>query len=202
MFRLIQSRSFVSSALLTRAWKEETLVQLRKEAKVRGTKAVLITRLEEYDKSQAHISEPIKSRVMSTHAAHVNTSEAPGNPEISTPSNSAAAFAVKIPNTNFTTPEPLAQVPYVPDFWGSSLPKTDSASEDAIPQILVVAGSETHPSGGPAHHHRDATMYDEQQSSSAPSTTSSGGLFDDMADDVGLPRPAEVKSSFWKMFSS
>ncbi|KAF9052840.1 hypothetical protein BJ165DRAFT_1443443 [Panaeolus papilionaceus] len=203
--RHLYSRSFVSSALLTRAWRDETLAQLRQEAKSRGlsskgTKAVLASRLEEYEKAQAHLSEPIQSRPMSTSAGHVKTSEAPGNPEILSPSDSATFFSVKIPDTNFAPPEPVAQVPYVPDFWGSSIPKPESGTEEAIPQILVVAGSETHPSGGPAHNHRDVTAHLEQESESSAPTTS-GGLFDDMADDIGLPRPGQVKASFWKIFS-
>ncbi|KAJ2968819.1 hypothetical protein NUW54_g13107 [Trametes sanguinea] len=61
-----RSRSFVSTVLLTKAWENETINELRKEARKRGlpaggNKATLITRLQQDDKKRTLSQEPVSA---------------------------------------------------------------------------------------------------------------------------------------------
>jgi hypothetical protein len=71
----------------------------------------------------------------------------------------------------------------------------------------VVAGAGTHHGGGPSHNLLDISSGPEYNSLGSVSTDASsshpeeGGLWDDMADDVGLPPTKDVKKAIWKLFS-
>ncbi|PBK96919.1 hypothetical protein ARMGADRAFT_923289, partial [Armillaria gallica] len=74
--------------------------------------------------------------------------------------------------------------------------------EHAIPKILVVAGSQTHPGGGPSHtlletgQTDDALPVTPDASWGAPRTaTGKGGFWDDASENLDLPYPGEVKKS-------
>lgn len=69
-----------------------------------------------------------------------------------------------------------------------------------------MAGVGTHHGGGPSHNFLDISAESENSSLGsvvADSSTSrpEGGLWDDMADDIGLPPTKNVKDAIWKMFS-
>ncbi|KAF8163341.1 hypothetical protein B0H34DRAFT_695068 [Crassisporium funariophilum] len=219
IFRPWSQRNLVSSALLMRTWQNETIGQLRQEAKIlglspKGNKATLISRLEEHEKNVAY--EPVLP-TLSAGVRHVSTgstpsasSEAPGIPEmpqIPIPSTLASFLDVKIPDLSQSDPLPPVQIPYVPDFWDSS-PVVETEAEVVLPKLLVVAGSDTHHGGGPSHNLLDITLSSDgigaSSSSSPPMVTHSSGergLLDDMAEDIGLPPTKDVKSAIWKLFS-
>lgn len=100
--------------------------------------------------------------------------------------------------------------PYLPDYWNSSSPatsSTDTVQEETLPKILVVAGVETHPGGGPSHNLLDLSHVDTApQKVPEPITTRStegkrtDSVFDDMAEDLGLPPVKDIKTSLWKLF--
>ena len=112
--QLSSSRSFVSTVLLTRNWENETLVVLKKEAKLRGllqyvlsfgcvhvkpdrthtmgmrrsgNKATLITRLQEHEKhQQLEVSVPPTPQLPKhQQVRHASTAEVPGQPSSSNP---------------------------------------------------------------------------------------------------------------------
>jgi hypothetical protein len=98
--------------------------------------------------------------------------------------------------------------PYVPDFWDSSVPVDNLRVEESLPKLLVVAGADTHPGGGPSHNLLDANLHHETVSSdvnnnitAAESATGQGKVWDDIAEDVGLPYWRDIKAGFWKTFS-
>jgi hypothetical protein len=72
---------------------------------------------------------------------------------------------------------------------------------------LLVAGAETHHGGGPSHNILDISSGSEYNSlgsvvaDSSSSPLKEKGLWDDMADDVGLPPTKDVKKAIWKLFS-
>ena len=70
-----------------------------------------------------------------------------------------------------------------------------------------MAGVGTHYGGGPSHNFLDISAESENSSlgsvvaDSSTSHPEEGGLWDDMADDIGLPPTKNVKDAIWKMFS-
>lgn len=96
--------------------------------------------------------------------------------------------------------------PYVPDFWNSSSPPIEPVLKDTLPKLLVVAGAETHHGGGPSHNLLDISSGSEHNSldgvvaDSSSSSPKEKGLWDDMADDVGLPPTKDVKKAIWDFF--
>jgi hypothetical protein len=70
-----------------------------------------------------------------------------------------------------------------------------------------VAGAGTHHGGGPSHNLLDISSESENGSlgsvisSSSSSSPEERGLWDDMADDIGLPPTKDVKNAIWKLFS-
>jgi hypothetical protein len=62
-----------------------------------------------------------------------------------------------------------------------------------------VAGAETHHGGGPSHNLLDISS--GVIADSLKSRPKERGLWDDMADDVGLPPSKDVKKAIWKLFS-
>lgn len=79
--------------------------------------------------------------------------------------------------------------------------------EETLPKLLVVAGADTHPGGGPSHNLLDANLDNETVSSdvksntTAPNPTGQGNIWDDVTEDLGLPYLKEMKTGFWKLFS-
>ncbi|KAG6851012.1 hypothetical protein H0H93_004499 [Arthromyces matolae] len=101
-------------------------------------------------------------------------------------------------------PEPPVQIPYVPDFWDSSARRANPVNvvEETLPKLNVVAG-DTHFSGGPSHNLLDEndTLLSSPQTPVAPkAATVDDGLLGDLTDDLGLPRPKELKATFSKFF--
>ncbi|EEB96230.1 hypothetical protein MPER_04668, partial [Moniliophthora perniciosa FA553] len=70
-------------------------------------------------------------------------------------------------------------------------------------KLVVVAGVETHQGGGPSHNLLDTTISEAAPSAEATPSIKpgKGGLFDDMAEDLGLPHVKDMKKSLWKVFS-
>ncbi|KAL0570252.1 hypothetical protein V5O48_011714 [Marasmius crinis-equi] len=200
------TRSFVSKVLLNRPLDQLTVADLKKEARSRGLSATgnkhsLLSRIQDHEKS---ISSSAVHR-----EAEATTAEVPGIPPERTPSTSSVdPFHVVVPGAAYDVPEPQVQIPYVPDFWGSSSNNVPEAlaEEPVLPKMVVIAGAETHTGGGPSHNLLDELTLSEENSNAPQKTGSStqpgkGGLLDDMTEDLGLPYPAEMKKAFWKLFS-
>ncbi|KAG6814376.1 hypothetical protein H0H92_010962 [Tricholoma furcatifolium] len=194
MLRTIISRSFVSSVLLTRTWENESVAVIRKELKSRGlplkgNKATLILRIQEHDKAKTlnALREPPVIRQLSTEA---------------TPSQ---GLNITLPDLWQPVPEIPVQIPYVPDFWDSSVvPAGAPVVEEPLPKLLVVAGAATHVSGSPSHNFHDEHAPFETPASSqtsVPKEKADDGIFGDITDDLGLPRPNEMKTALWKLFA-
>ncbi|KIM58884.1 hypothetical protein SCLCIDRAFT_1218237 [Scleroderma citrinum Foug A] len=166
-------RSFVSTVLLSRTWENETVVDLRKEARMRGlstkgNKATLVSRLQEYEEiraapaSQNPSSAPGSTRSASSRAtpapdpvSPLPQAASPGvrpTPEQAKRSASAEFFAFKMPDLTQAPPASSAQVPYLPDFWESANLKPTVSVEPELPKLHIVGGVATHPDGGPTHH--------------------------------------------------
>ncbi|KAI6103385.1 hypothetical protein F5141DRAFT_1130262 [Pisolithus sp. B1] len=178
--RLALQRTFVSTVLLSRTWETETVVDLRKEARLRGlstkgNKPALIARLQEYEDSKVAPSPqkpsppsrdvPGASRKASSRAAPTSDPATPALPHVASPagtppsserqkpSASAEFFAFKMPDLAQPTPSSSAQVPYLPDFWDSARSNSTFTEPDPEPPKLhVVGGAVTHHDGGPTHH--------------------------------------------------
>ncbi|KAI6005625.1 hypothetical protein EDD15DRAFT_2566605 [Pisolithus albus] len=176
----LHARTFVSTVLLSRTWENETVVDLRKEAKLRGlstrgNKPALIARLQEYEESKVapppqNPSPPSRdvpgaSRKASSRAAPTSDpatpaplqgsspADTPPSSERQKPSASAEFFAFKMPDLDRPTPSSSAQVPYLPDFWDSAKSNATLTDPDPEPPKLhVVGGAVTHHDGGPTHH--------------------------------------------------
>jgi hypothetical protein len=79
--------------------------------------------------------------------------------------------------------------------------------EESLPKLLVVAGADTHPGGGPSHNLLDANLHhetvpgDTKSNITAQSLTGQGKVWDDITEDFGLPYLREIKAGFWKTFS-
>lgn len=104
-----------------------------------------------------------------------------------------------------SAPDLPVMQPYVPDFWASSIPTAPPVTEEPLPKLLVVAGADTHPGGGPSHnlHDENASSVTEAVDTSVPKPKpGQGGLWDDVAEDIGIPYPKDLRKAFWKAFSS
>ncbi|KAL7283423.1 hypothetical protein ACG7TL_002853 [Trametes sanguinea] len=174
---LPRSRSFVSTVLLTKAWENEPVNELRKEARKRGlpaggNKATLITL---------------------RHASTVGTpTEVPGVPSTAEPVFPKFSLDLKLPNVSEPEPEPPTPIPLVPDFWESSKVKKEAAPPQPEtvprPKVITVAGTATHPGGGPSHNLYSPSAASSVSAENADAPTSIlGQLAADMAEDVGLP---------------
>ncbi|RXW20889.1 hypothetical protein EST38_g4968 [Candolleomyces aberdarensis] len=193
-------RSLASTVLLNRSWETETVAQLKSETRARGlsssgNKAALIQRLKDFEVKQVQ-SPPASTRPASTAAA----TTAPPDVNI---------FNIHIPDLSQPAPEGQVQVPYVPDFWDSSLNAIDPAPENAAPKLLVVAGATTHHGGGPSHNllldNQEPILEEPTPKPAAAPASTSGGLFYDLAEDLGflthVPAPKPVnKTPFWQLF--
>ncbi|RDB21414.1 hypothetical protein Hypma_011644 [Hypsizygus marmoreus] len=218
---LVRQRNFVSSVLLTRTYENESVAALKREIKVRGlspkgNKANLIQTLQEHDKAKTfeEIASgdppvPAGARAMGTAATSSDIGIAPGIPPEAhpTPAPPQAFLNVVIPDVSQPDPTPSVQIPYVPDFWDSSTPVKEPV-EEPRPKLVVVAGAETHPGGGPSLKMLDENVAVESDNApafvsdaSTPREPGQGGIWDDVAEDIGIPNPKEIKNAFWKLFS-
>ena len=69
-----------------------------------------------------------------------------------------------------------------------------------------MAGAGTHHGGGPSHNLLDISSESDISLGSVIAGSSNShpeekGLWDDMANDVGLPPTKDVKNALWKLFS-
>ncbi|KAI6028732.1 hypothetical protein F5J12DRAFT_807346 [Pisolithus orientalis] len=153
--RLSLQRTFVSTVLLSRTWENETVVALRKEAKLRGLSTCAPP---PQNPSSPGRDVPGASRKVSSRATPASDPASPPPPqavpssEQHKPSVSAEFFAFKMPDSARPTPPSSAQVPYLPDFWDSAkLNSTVTESEPEPPKLHVVGGAATHHDGGPTY---------------------------------------------------
>ncbi|PPQ86890.1 hypothetical protein CVT25_012609 [Psilocybe cyanescens] len=197
-------RTLVSSNLLSRAWHNDTIANLRSEAKLRGlsakgSKSALAFRIEEYEKNLA------LSGARHASTAQHTSAEVPGNPGLP-PVSAADIFNVQIPDLSQPPlPTPI-QIPFLPDYWNSSkyTAPIEAVKEETLPKLLIVAGAETHPGGGPSHNLLDLNDVESTEkadnSEKTPESKRSDGIFDDIAEDLGLPPVKDIKASLWKLF--
>ncbi|KAI8998601.1 hypothetical protein BD414DRAFT_575110 [Trametes punicea] len=192
-----RTRNFVSTVLLTKAWENETISELRKEARKRGlpaggNKATLITRLQQDDKKRALSPEPIPAAPQVRHASTVDTpTEVPGVPSSAAPVFPKYNLEIKMPNISEPEPEPPTPIPFLPDFWESSKAKKEAAPPEPVtvpnPKVITVAAATTHPGGGPSHNlYSPSATVTSIAEEDAP-TSMLGQLAADMAEDLGLP---------------
>ncbi|KAF9013863.1 hypothetical protein BDQ17DRAFT_1418816 [Cyathus striatus] len=99
--------------------------------------------------------------------------------------------------------------PYVPDFWSSSTPQNPELEVES-PVMVVVGGEGTHllsPTHNLLFSASDIVVPPLENGSLATSsppnsaTPGQGGVWDDIAEDIGLPPPQQIKQAFWKIFS-
>nr|VWO98799.1 Aspartyl proteinase [Ganoderma boninense] len=202
-----QRRSFVSTVLLTKAWENETVAELRKEAKKRGltsyvvlslhtcasnsrlrtirskgSKATLIARLQQDDQKKVFASEPASVAPQTRAASTVSSAPATESP-------------TEIPVYSQVEPEAPVPIPFVPDLWESSKLRHESAppapEPSTGPKLVVVGGEALLSSGAPSYDVYSPTT----ASSSVPTLsqarpepkTELGKLLAGMADDLGIP---------------
>ncbi|KAI1795841.1 hypothetical protein LXA43DRAFT_913057 [Ganoderma leucocontextum] len=199
-------RSFVSTVLLTKAWENETVGELRKEARKRGltstgNKATLIVRLQQDEHKNVFASEPAS---VAPHARAASTlsstpiiespTEVPGIPFTAAPTHPKYQMDVKIPIYSQSEPEAPVAIPFVPDLWESSKLRHESAppapEPSTGPKVVVVGGDTILPGGGPSYD-----VYSPSTAASAPAPSQVrpepksefGKLLAGMANDLGLP---------------
>ncbi|KAH8107115.1 hypothetical protein BXZ70DRAFT_1029386 [Cristinia sonorae] len=195
-----QRRTFVSTVLLTRSWENDTVVTLRQEAKSRGlsqrgNKATLITRLQEFDQKNPlqHVTSPTPvSNIPSQQTRLASTTEVPGVPSSAEPPSPPPTYPKYsldvIPSASQPAPEPLVQIPFVPDFWESSRVKKAAAPEvpenASMPNLIAVAGDATHISPSPSHNLYTAP---EPATTEAEKSSLEKSFFEDIAEDLFIP---------------
>ncbi|KAA1471119.1 hypothetical protein DENSPDRAFT_837047 [Dentipellis sp. KUC8613] len=199
------SRSLVSSALLSRTWENKTVADLKDEARkrglpVKGTKATLITRIQEHEqRSAAEAVAPANPPAQIRKASTTTVSSTHSTPP---PSAYPRQYLdIKIPELNTPIPEAPVQIPFVPDNWESYRVQAQaeaaaSTGEPETPKIVVVAGSSTHALGGPTHNLETAVdvapLGAAESTPSSPEAKGLRGLLNDVADDLGLPRNIQL----------
>ncbi|KAI0636926.1 hypothetical protein C8Q77DRAFT_1095173 [Trametes polyzona] len=204
------ARSFVSTVLLTKAWENETVNELRKEARKRGlpaggNKATLITRLRDDDKKKALSSEPVSVAPQVRHASTVvdTPTEVPGVPSSAEPVHPKYNLDIKLPNVSEPEPQDPTPIPFLPDFWDSSKVKKADAPQEpgpsSKPKVITVAGDITHHGGGPSHNLYSPSPSSSSSPQKAP-TSVLGQLAASMAEDLSLPtsfqRPAPTEAQY------
>ncbi|OSX65288.1 hypothetical protein POSPLADRAFT_1032096 [Postia placenta MAD-698-R-SB12] len=197
----LRSRGFVSTVLLTKAWENEPLNDLKEELKRRGlshrgNKATLVTRLRTDDKAKSLAPAPSSvSPQAAQQVRHASTTEVPGVPSAEAPPPLPKTYPkqfldVKMPDFSQPDSESPIQIPFLPDLWDSSRIQAESAPkspsvEEELPKMVAVAGSVTHHGGGPTYNLSN-TEADDLFSSSA-SHTGPSGFWRDVAEDLNLP---------------
>ncbi|KAI0054133.1 hypothetical protein FA95DRAFT_1551941 [Auriscalpium vulgare] len=194
------TRSFVSSVLLSRNWESDTVAELKQEAKkrglpVKGTKATLISRIQEHDQRTAHSFAAPESPAQTREASTAAVPQAPP-PQAPPAVFSKQTLDIKLPDLSAPPPEQEVQIPFTPDFWESSRVKKVLAPEPVepiTPKLIVVGGESTYPGGSPSHNLLPAVEH--LGAESAPSASSGPtGLWGDIAEDIGLPTKVELAS--------
>ncbi|CAL1704550.1 unnamed protein product [Somion occarium] len=199
-----QGRSFVSTVLLTRSWENESVSNLKKEARERGisqkgNKATLITRLQQHDKQRppmrdpsptAQAQSPVPSSPVTQYVRKASTTEVPGVPSSAEPPRLPPNFPkdfldVKIPVPSDPLPEPTTPIPFVPDFWDSARVKAASAPPKDEPDhltLIAVAGDPTHIAISPAYN-----LYIPEEEVVERKDTSKTTFLEDVAEDLYIP---------------
>ncbi|TFY72649.1 hypothetical protein EVG20_g324 [Dentipellis fragilis] len=201
---LHNSRSLVSSALLSRTWENKTVADLKDEARkrglpIKGTKATLITRIQEHEqRSAAEAVAPANPPAQTRNVSTTTGSSTPSAPPAAYPRQ---YLDIKIPELNTPIPEAPVQIPFAPDNWESYRVKAQaeaaaSLGEPETPKIVVVAGSSTHTLGGPTHNLETAVdvapIGVAESTPSSPEAKGLRGILEDVADDLGLPRNLQL----------
>ncbi|CAK5277684.1 unnamed protein product [Mycena citricolor] len=144
------------------------------------------------------LSVPNSARRASTSTSGL----APGIPF--TPLAPSSFMDVKMPDMSARIPLPQPQIPYMPDFWESSVSRdADNASEMVLPKLSVLAEP-----GTASHNLLDASLLAESTSSSSVASPSSvgpdgqNGLLEDIAEDLGLPSPKAMKRAVSNLFQN
>ena len=77
------------------------------------------------------------------------------------------------------------------------------SKDEELPKLLVIAGADTHPGGGPSHNLLDlgSTSENPEVATVAPREQPSHTLLDDILEDLGLPPRDELKAGVRKIFS-
>ncbi|CCM02413.1 uncharacterized protein FIBRA_04511 [Fibroporia radiculosa] len=199
-----QSRSFVSTVLLTKAWETESVSELRKEAKSRGlsqqgNKATLITRLRKDDEQKAISPAP----PVSPQVRHASTTEVPGIPTTEVPPPLPKTYPkefldVKMPTASEPDQEPRIQIPFLPDLWDSSRIKAESIPtsaqpDNSTPKMVAVAGSATHHGGGPTYSL--SNFESEDSTTTNASEAGPSGFWRDLAEDLNIPTSLKLPSA-------
>ncbi|KAF9464743.1 hypothetical protein BDZ94DRAFT_1255804 [Collybia nuda] len=212
-----RQRHLFSSVLLTQTRKIGNVADHIEEAKFRGISTKennIILRTQEYERNKNlnHFAFSKDSPVVVTGARAFSTtltrnSEGfiPGIPPASqsTPPPPKVFMNTNIPDISEPTPDLPIQIPYVPDFWESASMDRDPMNEEPLPKLLVVAGAETHPNGGPSHNLHDENAPTEivKLADARISLKGGGGLWDDLVEDLGLPPTKKLRAVFLKTFS-
>ncbi|KAF8447720.1 hypothetical protein L210DRAFT_3501283 [Boletus edulis BED1] len=176
-FSTAHRRSFVSTVLLSRTWENETVVELRKEAKTRGlstkgNKSILITRIQEHEQNVVASTSPPTYAPSTIRSASTNVvppakkvfqAASPGIPLAVHPHSALKTdfLAIKLPDLNQPPPNPPVQV------------------------LHVISGSVTHYDGGSAHN------LEEHDEGDPPSTTVQAG-------DSPASKEVGFKADFWE----
>ena len=72
--------------------------------------------------------------------------------------------------------------------------------EEPLPKLLVVAGADTHYVGGPSHNLENDFHADNLTTRATKVFKGQGKIWDDVAEDLGIPYPREIKSAIGKLF--
>ena len=77
------------------------------------------------------------------------------------------------------------------------------SKDEELPKLLVIAGADTHPGGGPSHNLLDLGSASENPEVAPVATRDqrSDNFLNDILEDLGLPPGDELKAGVWKIFS-
>ncbi|KAF8625823.1 hypothetical protein AX15_005203 [Amanita polypyramis BW_CC] len=207
-------RSFVSSVLLARPCQNLSLADLRTEARARGlsskgNKATIVARIQQHDASLAAptTASPAGVQVSQPESVPPPAGEngiAPGIPYSSQFSSAEPFLNIKLPDLTQPDPIPPVQIPYVPDFWDSSISRRAPA-EQPLPKVLVVTDANAHHAGAPTHLQLENVA---SRPEAAPKNTTpepcppeTRGIPSDIAEDLGLAPWEEIKKNWRRVLS-
>ncbi|KAI5123338.1 hypothetical protein M0805_001763 [Coniferiporia weirii] len=203
-------RTLVSTVLLSKTYEDKTVAELRAELRNRGlsttgSKATLITRIVQEEKRASTEVAPTPTLTRTVSTSSPSRAEPVASPT-PTPNASAAAGtapsssahlpfpAVKLPDISQGPLETPIAIPFLPDFWDSSVVKAQERStlpspDPDAPKIVLVAGAATHPAGGPTHNLSSAgDVLPSLSSSASPSPPRKfDGILGDILDDLNIP---------------
>ncbi|KAJ7097880.1 hypothetical protein B0H15DRAFT_823128 [Mycena belliarum] len=148
---------------------------------------------------------PRSARNVSVGARHASGEASvgvvPGIPPSAQSTRTPSTYmSFAMPDISFQPPRPQVQIPYLPDFWDSSPPKSAQPAEPPLPKLSVVSDLNT------SHSHN---LHDENASPDTvsipeprPLTFGKGGILQDMSEDLGIPSPKEIKAGVSNFFQS